>query len=206
MLFHLLFPYLAEDARVIVTSSGTHDPAQKSGLPDAIYNNAEELAHPTLETAKYAGRQRYATSKLTNVMWTYILHRKFQNLPGKNLTVVAFDPGLMPGTGLARDASVLEWWLWIHLMPRILPLLRRLVSPNIHTTETSGANLAWLAVSPDVAGTSGVYYEMRKKIKSSNDSYDEKKQADLWEWTVKNVSTSEEERKKFETLQWFFLL
>lgn len=44
LLFHLLFPYLADDARVIVTSSGTHDPAQKSGSPDAVYTTAEELA------------------------------------------------------------------------------------------------------------------------------------------------------------------
>jgi len=44
LLFHLLFPHLADGARVVVTSSGTHDPALKSGLPDAVYTTAEELA------------------------------------------------------------------------------------------------------------------------------------------------------------------
>jgi NAD(P)-dependent dehydrogenase (short-subunit alcohol dehydrogenase family) len=44
LLFHLLFPHLADDARVVVTSSGTHDPAMKSGIPDAVYTTAEELA------------------------------------------------------------------------------------------------------------------------------------------------------------------
>ncbi|KAG6359215.1 hypothetical protein INS49_012736 [Diaporthe citri] len=34
ILFHLLCPYLATGARVVLTSSGTHDPAQNSGLPD----------------------------------------------------------------------------------------------------------------------------------------------------------------------------
>jgi NAD(P)-dependent dehydrogenase (short-subunit alcohol dehydrogenase family) len=199
LLFHLLVPYLAEDARIIVTSSGTHDPAQKSGLPDAIYNSAEEIAHPTPETVKYSGRQRYATSKLTNVMWTYALHRRFQGIPGKKMTVVAFDPGLMPGTGLAREAGSFANWLWIHILPKILPLLRMVLTHNVHTPQVSGANLAWVALSPDVKGKSGVYYEGRKTIKSSKDSYDEKKQEDLWEWTVKNISTSEEERKKFDS-------
>jgi NAD(P)-dependent dehydrogenase (short-subunit alcohol dehydrogenase family) len=201
LLFYLLFPYLADDARIVITSSGTHDPAKKTGLPDAIYNTAEELAHPTPETEKYGGRQRYASSKLANVLYTYVLHRKFQSLPQKKLTVVAFDPGLMPGTGLAREAGPVLRWLWIHLLPRMLPLVRLLVGPHVHTARDSGADLAWLAVSPDVVGTSGKYYEGNKEIKSSKDSYDEKKQDDLWEWTVKNVSISEEERKKFGSLQ-----
>ena len=42
VLFHLLCPHLAPGARVVLTSSGTHDPAQKSGLPDAEYTTAEE--------------------------------------------------------------------------------------------------------------------------------------------------------------------
>lgn len=66
LVFHLLRPQLAPHARVIVTSSGTHDPAMRSGLPDARYTTAEELAHPTAQSAKNAGRQRYSTSKLCN--------------------------------------------------------------------------------------------------------------------------------------------
>ena len=75
------------------------------------------------------------------------------------------------------------------------------MGPNVHTTQESGSNLAWLALSPDVADKSGLYYEMRQERKSSKDSYDEKKQEDLWEWTVKNTSTSEEERKQFDVLR-----
>jgi NAD(P)-dependent dehydrogenase (short-subunit alcohol dehydrogenase family) len=44
LLFHLLFPQLADDARIVVTASGVHDPAQKSGLPDAVYTKAADLA------------------------------------------------------------------------------------------------------------------------------------------------------------------
>lgn len=91
LLFYLMSPYLAEDARILITSSGTHDPAQKSGLPDAVYNSAEELAQPTKETGKYSGRQRYATSKLCNIMWMYALHRRLERTSCKKWIRPWFD-------------------------------------------------------------------------------------------------------------------
>ncbi|RFU35496.1 hypothetical protein B7463_g858, partial [Scytalidium lignicola] len=199
LLFHLLYRHLDPKARVVITASGTHDPAQKTGLPDAKYTTAEELAHPTAATVNNPGRQRYATSKLVNIMWTYALNRRLSNAK-KNITVVAFDPGLMPGTGLAREASGAEHWLWIHLMPRMIPLLRALLTPNIHTVEDSGASLTRLALDSEIESQSGAYFEGRKVIKSSVESYDESKQEELWGWTVKNVALDKEEAKRFEML------
>ena len=203
LLFHLLWPQLANDARVVVTASGTHDPAQKSGLPDAIYNAAEELAHPTAESEKYAGRQRYATSKLVNVLWTYALDRRLkQNAAGKNVTVTAMDPGLMPGTGLARDASFIVQFLFTKVLPHIIPLLRMLTTPNIHKPEESGAALARLAVSEDVEGVSGKYFEGMREIDSSKDSYSMEKQDDLWTWTVNYVAKGDKvEAAKYNELR-----
>ncbi|KAK5451820.1 hypothetical protein LTS15_007543 [Exophiala xenobiotica] len=198
LLFHLLQPYLADDARIVVTSSGTHDPAQKSGLPDAKYDTAEELAHPTAAgTLNNPGRQRYATTKLCNVLWTYALHRQIlaQN---KKWTVVAFDPGLMPGTGLAREAGSLLRFLWLRVLPTLVPLLRRVIHHNIHLPQASGANLAWIATVD--TETSGVYYEIRKPIKSSVDSYDEEKQRELWQWTVDFLAKDKRERERFQNL------
>jgi hypothetical protein len=114
------------------------------------------------------------------------------------LTVVAFDPGLMPGTGLARDASATLLFVWHHVLPRLIWLLKIMFHGNVHTPKESGENLAWVAISADVKEETGVYFEMRKTIPSSVDSHDEKKQDDLWDWTIKNVSTSEEERQKFD--------
>ena len=200
LLFYLMVPHFAEEARIVITSSGTHDPKQMSGLPDAIYNSAKELAQPTKETEKYTGRQRYGTSKLCNVLWTYALHRRLDKAPGKKWTVNAFDPGLMPGTGLTRDASALLQWVWHNILPRILWLLRLLLSPNIHTTRESGASLARLAVGEDVKGITGKYYEGRKQIPSSKDSYVVEKQEDLWDWTVKRVAKDEHEQFEFESV------
>ncbi|PWY69692.1 hypothetical protein BO70DRAFT_374006 [Aspergillus heteromorphus CBS 117.55] len=161
---------------------GTHDPAQKTGLPDARYNTAEGLAHPTRESARFPGRQRYATSKLANVLWVYALHRRLVKLKDfKSWTVCASCPGLMPGTGLVRAGNAVERFLWHHVLPRIIPLLRLVLrSSNIQLPQVSGTALAYLATTE---ASSGVYYEGRKQIKSSDVGCDAAKQEDLWEWT-----------------------
>ncbi|KAJ8064065.1 hypothetical protein OCU04_007902 [Sclerotinia nivalis] len=46
LLFFLLCPHLAPYSGIVLTSSGTHDPAHKFGLPEPEYNTAEDLAHP----------------------------------------------------------------------------------------------------------------------------------------------------------------
>ena len=202
LLFHLLWPHLADGARIAVTSSGTHDPEQKTNLPDAVYNTAEDLAHPPADMVDVKGRQRYASSKLANVMWTYALNRRLQHQTvKKNVTVNAFDPGLMPGTGLARQGTSAERVLWFRVLPRILPVLRLLISPNIHTPEESGSALARLADDTDLAGETGKYFEGTRAIKSSEASYLKDKQDDLWSWTVKYLARSEEEMARFDDLK-----
>lgn len=195
LLLHLLLPHLAPQVRIVVTASGTHDPAQKSGIPVGLYKSAEDLAHPKGESLKKPGRQRYAESKLANVMWTYALHRRLVQVPDKKWTVVSFDPGLMPGTGLSRNAGSVLKFLWHHVLPRLIPLLRATYHHNIWKPQESGAHLAFVASKES---TSGVYYEVQKPIKSSVDSYDEAKQEDLWAWTIKTVAKDEAEAQEFE--------
>ena len=201
LLFSLLQPFLADEARIVLTASGTHDPAQKSGMPDAEYITAEELAHPSGKWLTVDGRQRYSTSKLCNVLWTYALDRRLQKLRSKKWTVAAFDPGLMPGTGLAREYNAFSRFLWKRVLPSLIPLLRLIVSPNIHKPEESGASLAWVAVDETEKTVSGVYYEGKKKIGSSVDSYNEAKQEDLWAWTLKTLAADDQEKRRFEVMQ-----
>jgi hypothetical protein len=50
----------------------------------------------------------------------------------------------------------------------------------------------------DMKGTNGVYFENHgEKRKSSSVSYEEGKQEELWEWTIKTVA-KDEERKAFD--------
>ncbi|KAB5518123.1 hypothetical protein GE09DRAFT_978568 [Coniochaeta sp. 2T2.1] len=203
VLFHLLIPHLSKNARVVVTSSGTHDPARKSGLPVAVYTTAEDLARPPASAVDIPGLQRYSTTKLTNVLWAYALHKRLsQRVPERGITINAFDPGLMPGTGLTREQSWFPRFLFGYVLPNLIWLLRIVYSENVHTPEESGAALARLAVGADVEGVSGRYFEGLKDLPSSKDSYDEGKQDDLWEWSVNYAAEGKEDvKKRFEAFK-----
>jgi NAD(P)-dependent dehydrogenase (short-subunit alcohol dehydrogenase family) len=152
-------------------------------MPAPAWNEPAALARGELGPAGAAdkpgtdSRRRYATSKLANVYFSYALARR---LPS-GVTVNAFDPGLMPGTGLAREFPRPLRWIWLHVLPPLIPLLRLLLSPNIHTVDESGGALARLLVDPALAGTSGKYFEGRSELRSSEESYDQAHAAELWD-------------------------
>jgi NAD(P)-dependent dehydrogenase (short-subunit alcohol dehydrogenase family) len=195
-LFYLLLPHLTKDVHIVITSSGTHDPANKTMMPTPIFDSAEDTAHPNPKTANKDGGERYSTSKLCNVLWTYALDRHAQTA-GRAWKINAFDPGLMPGTGLAREYPVFLRFVWNHVMTRLTPLMRLFVSPNIHTPKQSGMSLARLAIGEDgeTKNASGKYFEGKKIIPSSTASYEIPKQDDLWEWTLNFLARGDESTK-----------
>ncbi|CKT31942.1 light-dependent protochlorophyllide reductase [Mycobacterium tuberculosis BTB11-299] len=170
-----ILDWLARPARIVVVSSGTHDPSKHTGMPDPRYTCAADLAHPpTDQNTPAEGRRRYTTSKLCNVLFTYELDRRLDH-GEQGVMVNAFDPGLMPGSGLARDYPPI-----LRLAYRLLsPMLR--VLPFVHSTRVSGEHLAALAVDPRFAGVTGQYFAGAKAIRSSAESYDRAKALDLWE-------------------------
>jgi hypothetical protein len=107
---------------------------------------------------------------------TYGLARR---LP-EDITVNAFDPGLMPGTGLAREHPAIVRFAWHAILPRLIPLLRLVLMKNIHTPEESGSALARLIVDPALGSTSGKYFEGLREIPSSVDSYNWGRAEELW--------------------------
>jgi len=188
LLVNLLLPSLAKPARIAVVASGVHDPAQleavpSAGVPPPAWNTTAALAKgelgpaATKDDASADRGRRYSTSKLANVYFTYGLAPR---LP-EGITVNAFDPGLMPGTGLAREYSAPLRWIWSFVMPKVLPLMRLLISKNIHTPEASGNALARLITDPALASANGKYFEGMQEIRSSVDSYDASRAAELWE-------------------------
>jgi NAD(P)-dependent dehydrogenase (short-subunit alcohol dehydrogenase family) len=165
----------------VVVSSDTHDPAQQTGMPRPRYTSAAELARPDDNWAGgdspvSAGRRRYTTSKLCNVLFTYELDRRFG---GRGITFNAFNPGLMPGTGLARDYPAYQRLIWRFVMP-VLTLMRE----NINTPRTSGRALARLISDPAIHRTSGRYFSGASDIPSSEESHDLAKAADLWQTSL----------------------
>jgi NAD(P)-dependent dehydrogenase (short-subunit alcohol dehydrogenase family) len=176
-----LLPALKAPSRVIVVSSGTHDPALKAGPPPA-WNDPRALAQGRLgpaaarANALMRGQTRYCTSKLANVYFTYALARR---LPA-GVTANAFDPGMMLGTGLGRSLPAPVRFVAERIFPRITWLLRRTVTDNITTAQESGRALAWFVTAPELAGTTGRYFDSRGEKRSSEESYDAARAEQLW--------------------------
>lgn len=177
---------LARPARIMIVSSGTHDPDRRTGMPEPRYLSAERLAHadadPEEPIAKL-GRRRYTSSKLCNILFAYELNRRLRDDRG-GVTVNVFDPGLMPGSGLARDYTGPQRLAWRF----VLPLLR--VLPDVHSARTSGQNLAALVTDERFAGASGEYFLGLRPVRSSTESYDSVKAAELWTTSERLVASA----------------
>jgi NAD(P)-dependent dehydrogenase (short-subunit alcohol dehydrogenase family) len=202
LLFHLLVPCLAPDARILVVSSGVHDieQAKKWGFKPA-YTTGDRVAKPEgTDATEFKGRDRYATSKAANAIWTYALARHLRPAQ-QEYTVLAFDPGLMFGTQLVRDAGWALQFLNRWLLPRLTGLLRLVLDENINTPTEAGGKLAWLASSDEVKGRKGVYFETRKERDPSVQARDEGVQEELWKWTIQRVKESEDEGRRFEKVE-----
>lgn len=185
LLIHLLLPSMTTPGRIVLVASDTHDPTRHTGMPAPHYRDARSLAYPPPDDSDdpaLVGRRRYTTSKLCNVLMAYELDRRLAagELGPASVTVNAFDPGLMPGTGLARDYSGIQAFAWRYL----LPALTVVPGINVHTPTQSARALARLVTDPALEHTSGRYFSGKRETRSSADSYDRAKAADLWDTSM----------------------
>jgi NAD(P)-dependent dehydrogenase (short-subunit alcohol dehydrogenase family) len=157
-----LAPWLAPGARVAWIGSGTMDPANRSarrfGFRGGLYTDARALVRgdgDATASAAQRARDRYATSKLCNLLTVAAIARR---VPAARFAAFALDPGLMPGTGLARQYPPVMRVLW-HTVMRAAGL----VMPGASTAARSGAALAWLMTDPSLAGTTGRYFDFRRR-------------------------------------------
>ena len=104
------------------------------------------------------------------------------------MTVNLYDPGLMPGSGLARDYGAVQRFAWKYVFPAL-----RLVVPNVNSTGASGKVLAQLISEPRFEGVTGKYFVSHEAQRSSDESYDREKAAELWEASVRLVGLKPEE-------------
>jgi NAD(P)-dependent dehydrogenase (short-subunit alcohol dehydrogenase family) len=188
LLVNLLLRHLGDRARIVMVSSGTHNPDQFTGMPKPDYSDAMSVAkRESGADPGRAGRRAYTTSKLCNVMFAYELSRRLKAEGHERICVTAFDPGLMPGTGLARDYSPVMKFVWNFALPAL-----RFI-PGVNGVSKSGADLARLVLDPELEGVSEKYFVGRKPVPSSRESYDERKGAELWESSVSMVHLKPEE-------------
>lgn len=159
LLLRLLMPRLSPGARVVITSSGTHDPRERTGVPAPRHAIAELLAHPecdpTRDPPRVGGMRAYSSSKLCNLMTARYLAASEAACAG-GWSVFAYDPGLTPGTGLVRGQP----WLVRNLVWPLLPILAPFFA-GMNDVKAAGRGLAELTTSAR-APAGQVYAALRR--------------------------------------------
>lgn len=191
LLTNLLLSQMCNDGRILFVSSATHDPASKTGIASPKYTNAKALAYPMTdetESMLKIGQRRYTTSKLCNIYCAYEFANQLRTNTDKEITVNAFDPGQMPGTGFSRTfPSVAKVFI-----DRVQPFLNRF-KPNADSVEKSGAILASLAVDPKFENITGKYFSGGQEVASSELSYNKENQKELWRSSIELTKLKQSE-------------
>ncbi|MGW7081953.1 hypothetical protein ACWGH2_00420 [Streptomyces sp. NPDC054871] len=124
---------------------------------------ADLLAHPDQDPGRdprprKAGEHAYTASKLCAVLTA----RTLSGLPSRHLTALAYDPGQVFGTGLAKDLSLPLRTAW-SLLGTPLPgrPLRRL-NPHFNTRAAAGNTLAEVALGTTKPPTGHVLASLRR--------------------------------------------
>ncbi|MEU6139395.1 SDR family NAD(P)-dependent oxidoreductase [Streptomyces sp. NPDC047081] len=169
-------------ARIVITASDTHfgDLRHNLGLvPGPVWRSPDVLARPGAfprPGTTSAGRTAYSTSKLAVI---HLVHEYARRLP-TGIEVLSYNPGFVPGTGLARDAGPLSRFA----MRRILPAMT--LTPFATGPTTAGGHLADLVLGK-VRAPTGSYVDRGRVARSSQESYDPGREAELWE-TVERLT------------------
>ncbi|MDO3409832.1 SDR family NAD(P)-dependent oxidoreductase [Saccharibacillus sp. CPCC 101409] len=186
LLVRLLLGQLEEGGQVLVVSSDTHDPSAKTGMPAPRYEHPEIMADPAASDRQLAqlspaqrGSVRYTTSKLCNLYFAYELDRRLRRA-GRAVIVTAFNPGMMPGKGsaLSRNFPPILRFAWNYVMPAL-----RLFNSAVRSTKQSGGDLAELLLKHLPVEHSGTYWDGPRAIPSSDESYEEPRAKELWNWS-----------------------
>lgn len=150
-----------EGGRVLFIGSGTHNPknwaAKIFGFRGAQYETIRKCAEGLNSSPKIdqLGMDRYATSKFLNMVSTVELARRIS--PNKT-KFYCLDPGMMPGTGLARTAPAHLQFAWNN----ILPIISRIM-PDSSTPARSGQAGAWLMTADNSLLNNGGIYSYDRK-------------------------------------------
>jgi len=155
-----------QGGRVMFIGSGTHNPRHPTAMPFGFrgeqFQSIADCAAGLDSSTKMAqlGRDRYATTKFLNMVSTVELARRH----AANTTLfICLDPGLMPGTDLARTAPGFLKFGWYYVLPILAKLL-----PDSSTPERSGKAAAeLLRTNPESLRPGGIYSydcELSKRV------------------------------------------
>lgn len=148
-----LLDLLAEDGRVVVVSSGAHFSAPEVGIDFDNLSGARD----------YDAWRSYGQSKLANLLMARALARR---LDGRR-TANALHPGVIR-TGLGRHMDDYD------------AVLEDIGVENLKTVEQGAATQVYLAVHPDVAGLTGLYFSDCQVEEPSEQARDDALAERLW--------------------------
>lgn len=165
LLLRLLLPTLADGAIVVLTTSGTHDPATKAGLTPPRHADAALLAHPDRDPdgdprSRKAGEHAYTASKLCTVLTARSLSED-PDVRARKITVVAYCPGQVFGTGLAKDLSFPLRTAWSLLGTPLGWPMRRL-NGKLNTRAAAGNALSDLVSGVAIPPNGRTYAALRR--------------------------------------------
>ncbi|MBW9206419.1 SDR family NAD(P)-dependent oxidoreductase [Mumia sp. zg.B17] len=166
LLLRRLVPRVAEDGAVVITTSGSHDPATGAGLEAPRHADAVLLAHPdrdpgTHDRARKAAEHAYTASKLCVVLTVRALS-VLADVRQRRVTAVAFCPGQVFGTGLARSLPLPMRAAWSALGGPVLGRPLRAVNATHNTREAAGDALADLALGRTRPPAGRTYAALRR--------------------------------------------
>ncbi len=150
---HLLLPLLraAGRARIVNVASTAH--------------RGQALDLDDLDSARrFSPLGTYGRSKLCNIYFTYELAGR---LKGESITANCLHPGVV-GTDFGQKER------------GIFRALVRLAHPFMMSPAAGAATQVHLAMSPEVDGVTGQYFDKKRPVKSSRESYDVATRERLW--------------------------
>ncbi|MFK4546917.1 hypothetical protein RKD29_006513 [Streptomyces tendae] len=100
---------------------------------------------------------------------------------------MGYNPGFVPGTGLARNAGPVARFT----MRRVTPVLT--LTPFATSRTAAGRHLADLVLGVTEA-PSGSYADRGRTAPSSAESYDQRREQELWE-AVERLTTTRQRRR-----------
>jgi NAD(P)-dependent dehydrogenase (short-subunit alcohol dehydrogenase family) len=140
-------------------------PARIINVASAAHAGAQIHFEDLQGQRSYQGSRAYSQSKLANILFTYELARR---LTGSGITANCLHPGVI-GTRLLADYMG-------------VPLAGRALASTFGAKPERGAEtIIYLATSPEAADITGKYFEDKKPVRSSRESYDEATARRLWE-------------------------
>jgi retinol dehydrogenase 12 len=164
LLTNLLVDLLKASApsRVVSVSSGAHLAAHLD------FNDLQNQR-------RYQGFKVYGQTKLMNLLFTYELARRMQ---GSGVTANALHPGFVATNFAKNNGGFMKFGMGLAKFVALTP-------------ERGAATTIYLATSPEVEGVSGKYFNHKKAVSSSSQSYDLDAARRLWQISAEMTGMQE---------------